>query len=248
MLLRFLPVFLLLAWSALFCSCAKVGPAGANGSAYTNGVIAGHVRLYDQYGYEVMGYRNRAKLSLSGGTALSPDTNGYFSYAGLATGYYNIIATDSLYATTYINNFQFLLDTLYLEIRMSQIPTFSPTAIYAARDSANHIDSITVAFDTDYRQRNCILFVWNADTVSSAISEYTVALVQPITAAGNSLATFSVTAQSLYDLGYSSGSKVYFAAYGYVVNDCSAYTDHATGKIVYNAVSATHLVDSAIVP
>ena len=57
-----------------------------------------------------------------------------------------------------------------------------------------------------------------------------------------------VPRQDLNDVGYTSGTKIYYAAYSYVVGDVSVYEDQSTGRNVYNAVNTNAIVDTTYVP
>jgi hypothetical protein len=246
---NFLWVCRLIALSALFQSCAKVGPSGANGltgpagPSYTNNVILGHVSLYDAYGTSILADRNHVQLSLNNGPANYADTTGLFEYSGLSTGNYQLTASDSGFAATHIGPFQCVLDTVYRDIRMSAIPTFNP--ISALSTPASGGVAVAVNFTSDTRVRSCILFLFNDTTVSNDVGHFVAAYTVSF---GGGTASLVIPAQDLYNYGFVSGSKVYLAAYGYAVNDQSAYEDMTTGKTVYLAVSPAHVLDSLVTP
>lgn len=235
-------------WAA---SCAKVGPAGANGltgptgPAYTNAVIMGHVSLYDQYGVKVLGGLNKVQIYLNYGNPVYPDTTGYYSFTGVATGNYLILAADSAFAVTGLTPFQCVLDTVYKDIRLSAIPTFSPASIAAFTGASAVSDSVVITFPSDPRTRACIVFLNNTSAVNNKVSGYVASYTCTFT---GTTASFTIPAHDLCDYGFASGSKVYVAAYGYALHDYSVYEDLATGKNVYNAVSNNALIDSLITP
>ncbi len=230
-------------------SCAKVGPSGANGltgpagPAYTNGVIMGHVSFYDQYGDRVLTALNKTQISLNSGPTISPDTTGFFVYTNVSTGNYTLAASDSGYAATALMPFQCVTDTVYKDIRLSAKPDFVPVSM--AINKLIAAESISVSFPDDARTRSCILFLNNTAAVNHQPSGYVAAYSN--TFAGSAVG-FTIPAQDFYNYGFASGDKVYYAAYSYSVRDCSVYEDLISGKNVYNAVSDSALIDSAIVP
>lgn len=250
---------LALGCATLLASCTKkgdtgatgptgpAGPTGPTGPAYT-GAISGHVSLYDQYGTKVLVGVNSVSLSLNGAAAINPDTSGYYIYDSLKTGVYNIVASASGYAATKANDFQFLSDTLNKDIKLSVIPAFSPTAFTTYPTAGPLVgDSLVVNFTPDTRARNYIIFLNNTATVNGQPANYLLAYSRGINA--NALrSSFVVPAQDLYDAGFTTGQTVYYAVYGYVVGDVSAYEDLATGKTVFNAISSSSLSATAIVP
>ena len=237
----------------LYASCAKVGPAGANGltgpsgPSYTNAYIMGHVKLYDQFGNPLLLGLKGVAVTLNGGTTIYPDTYGFYQFTGVATGAYSIMASDSSYAATMVPDFQLILDTVYKDICLSAIPTFNPVSITAAKSVALPLasDSVVVTFPADSRNRGCILFVNAVDSATNAIPNYQAAYPQTF---NGTTATFILSAGQLYNLGLTSGAMLYMAAYSYPVKDYSVYEDPGTGKNVYNAVGTTKVVDSVLVP
>jgi len=236
----------------LMASCAKegptgpAGPTGPSGPAYT-GAISGHVSLFDQYGSKVLTGLSAVRLTLKGGAVANADTSGYYLFSGLQTGSYNIQAVATGYATTQANNFQFLSDTLNRDIKLSAIPSFAPTAFAAYETAGMTGDSLVLSFDADPRPRTCIVFLNSTATVNNLPANYLLYYSKAI-AANQTKAVINIPSQDLYDAGIGSGNTAYYAAYGYVVSDASAYEDLNTGKAVINAVSSTSLAANAIVP
>ncbi len=229
-------------------SCAKEGPNGPTGPAgpsYT-GNISGHVSLYDQYGSPVLTGLNKVQITLGTTPSIYPDATGLYSYTSIVTGNYIITAADTGYAPTVLNTVQFVSGTLYRDIKLSAIPGFAITGFTAAQSSVTANDSLVINVNADTRIRRCILFVNSASTVSNDISNHLFGYIIDIPA-NNTTVTVSVPAQDLYNANITSGRKVYYAVYSYVVNDASVYEDFTTGKKVYNAVS-NPLIDSAIAP
>ena len=234
---------------ALMSACTKkgdTGPAGPSGPSYT-GAISGHVSLFDQYGGKVLTGLNVPALQLNSGTPVNPDNNGYYIFNNTTTGDYTLSASASGYASTKVNKFQYLSDTLNRDIKLSAIPSFSPTAITVYSAIAAPGDSVIINFNADAQARNCIIFINSNSTVGNTPANYLVAYTKAIPANQTKI-TISLSANDLHDAGITSGSTFYIAAYGYVVADASVYEDIATGKNVYNAVSVSPLTASAVAP
>ena len=256
-------VILAVTFASVFSSCKKtgpVGPAGPTGATGATGpthpadtgIIFGHAGFIDQYGSKILTGLNSMSLSLSGAAAVNPDTTGYFIFAPVATGSYYINASAPGYASTHVNNFQYILDTVSRDVKLSIIPSFSPLTFvgYATAGPVTG-DSLIVTFNPDTRARNCIIFLNNNATVNGQPANYLLSYVRGINASNSVNPTrvqFTVPAQDLYDAGFASGSTVYYAVYGYVVSDASVYEDLTTGKNVYNAISASSLTATGITP
>jgi len=246
---------LALAVICMAASCAKEGPNGAQGipGPYFTGAIGGHVSLYDQYGSQVLGGLKSVNLVLEGSSTANPsniypDTNGLYSFSPVTTGNYSITANDPGYAYTVLNGIQFVSGMINVDIKLSQIPVFSATAFTAAKATASLNDSLVISFAPDTRARNCIIFVNSVATGTDTASPpgYLLAYKKAI-AANDSSETLLVPAQDLYNLGFISGSMVYYSEFSYVINDRSVYEDTVTGQQVYYAVSHPKL-DSAQAP
>ena len=145
-----------------------------------------------------------------------------------------------------LNNFQFINDTLYKDIRLSATPGFSLSSFTASHNAGSGFDSLVIAVVPDTRIRNCIIFVSNKPSVSNAPANYLYTYIKPINANASGI-TVRVPAVDLNNAGIFYGEPVYYAVYSYVVNDASVYEDMVTGNNVYNAVNYP-LVDSALCP
>ena len=234
---------------SIISSCTKkgdTGPTGPAGPSYT-GAICGHLSLFDQYGTKVITNYGGVALVLDGGASIYTDNTGYFIFGQLSTGDYNIAATGNGYAATKANSFQFLSDTLNKDIKLSAIPDFSPASVNSFSSVATPGDSLVINFTADTRARNCIVFVNKNSAVSGIPANYVLVYVKAI-AANQTKAVVVIPAGDLYDEGITSGSTFYCVSYGYVVGDVSVYEDLATGKNVYNAISASPVTTTAIAP
>lgn len=230
-------------------SCYKkgsTGPAGPVGPSYV-GAINGHFTVYDQYGDRLFnGYQN-ITATLKGGKTVAPDpVTGYYIFDSVATGTYKMQCSGTGLATTVLNNFTFINDTLYRDIGLSAVPTFSLTSFTAYHNAGSAYDSLVITVTADTKARNCIIFVSDKPGVSNDPASYIYTYVKTI-AANATYMLVRVPASDLNVANIFYGQPVYYAAYSYVVNDVSVYEDMVTGRNVYNAVGAA-LADSAICP
>ncbi len=231
---------------SLFASCAKEGPTGPTGPAGPSyvGSISGHVSLFDQYGVKVLTGVDSVRLTISGTTAyINPDNSGYYAYNYIATGEYNITASDSGYGATNTNNFQFLSGTFNKDIGLSAIPSFSLTLTTGA---GGGYDTLNINCTADPNIRSLVVFVGNTPSVSNFPAAFLLSFAKNIPANATKVPVY-ISAQELYNAGFESGNEVYYAVYSHSLNDASAYEDQATGKMVYNAVNYPQ-IDSAMVP
>ncbi len=240
--------------AVLFASCAREGPTGPTGPVgpSLSGSISGHLKLYDMYGSSIdTGYTHAALYINTSTTALSPDVSGYYQFAtvggvAITTGMYFITASDSAFARTIKNNIQIVSGNLNVDIKMSALPDSFLYTFSANHPAGSVNDSLAFTFKTDTRQRNCIVFANSSPTVNLQPANYMWSKVIGVSPAAP-FVSFLLPGQDLINAGFKSGSKVYFAAYSYVIGDVSVYEDFTTGKNVYNAVSGVH-IDSTIVP
>lgn len=252
---KHLPVILALSIIAVIASCQKKqgpqGPAGPSGPSF-KGVINGYVSLYDQYGSRT--YLNLAsvQVTLKNGAAKNADANGYFYFDSVITGNYSITATGTGLATTTINNIGFVKDTFFQAVKLSAKPNFNISTFDAYHNTGSEFDSLVINVPSDTRARNIIVFVHNKASVSNTPGNYLLTIVKPVPAVAGGWPILSkvvvrIHASELNNANIFYGEQVYFAAYSYVINDMSVYTDPGTGKEVYNALGVA-LIDSAMAP
>lgn len=247
--------FCLLLAALLMASCAKEGPTGPTGPAGPSlpGTISGHVKLYDKYGSQVTTNLSKVALYINGSsTAIYPDDAGYYLISkigtvSLTTGSYAITAVDSGYGTTIKNNIQLVSGALNVDMRLSANPDSFITGFQAYHNTGSANDSLVLHVSADTRQRNCILLGYTSPQVNGQPTNYIWSKVVSISPTAP-VVTYVLPGQDLTDLGLASGSKIYFAAYSYVIGDVSVYEDFGTGRSVYNAVNSNAIIDSAIVP
>jgi len=245
---------LILCASLLLGSCAKEGPTGPTGPVGPSlpGSISGHVKLFDMYGSQVLTGLGHVNLYLgSSSTGINPDSAGYYQFTKvgtvpMTTGIYTISASDSAYGATVKGNIQLVTGALNVDIKLSAIPDSFVYTFRALHNTGAATDSLALTFKPDTRTRYCIVFAGSTADVGNLSASYLWSKVLSISPTAP-FVSYQVPAQDLTDAGLVSGSKVYFAAYSYVVGDVSVYEDFATGKNVYNAVSG-RLVDSTYVP
>ena len=243
----------------LMASCAKEGPNGAIGPAgpgYT-GSIAGYIKLYDQYGSQVLINTNHISLELVGTAAIvtpniytNDSATGSYIYTPILTGTYILTATDTSVAQTYAAtalNLNFVSGTLYADVRLSARPDSFITSFTTYLNPGSSNDSLVITVLPDARPRKAIFFMGNSPYVNNLTTQYLLKYITTVPANATTV-TQLVPRQDLTDVGYASGTKIYYAAYSYVVGDVSVYEDQSTGRNVYNAVNTTPIVDTTYVP
>ncbi len=241
----------------LLGSCTKSGNTGATGAIGATGAtgatgpsfigaISGHVSLFDQYGSKVLTGLHSVQVSFNGTNAVSADSTGYYIFGNVRTGSYYFTATNNGFGPTRINNFQYLSDTLNRDIRLSAIPNFSPLTLTATNITAG--DSLAITFAADTRARNCIVFLNNKTTVNGQPANYLLTYTKAIPANSTKPVTIIIPIQDLTDAGLHTGDIIYYAAFGYVVNDGSSYEDLTTGKTVFTPLSASSATATITAP
>jgi hypothetical protein len=240
-----------LGFAFVFTACSK-GDKGDPGPSFS-GAISGHVMLYDQYGTKVNTDLSGIQVTLSNSsTVVTTDVNGYYIFTGVSTRDYTIMVHDPntspyAYGDNVAVNFQYLADTLIKDIKLSAIPSFSPSAMTATLSSVTGNDSLVFSITPDSRVRDIIVFVNNTSTVNNLPANYLLTYVKAVPA-NASVVSLLVPANDLHDQGINTGSTAYFAAYGYPVSDESVYEDITSGKSVYNALSGSSVTASAVAP
>jgi hypothetical protein len=250
---------MLLAIAFGISSCSKdstattgpAGPAGPTGPSLT-GNLSGHISCYDQYGVPVL--INLSKIgmtdSLNATHVIHPDSTGAYTFAGLTTGNYTFYIHANGYGSTEVENLQFVGGgTTIHDVKISQIPNFNILTFY---------DSIAPATDTaiylkgtipsDVQSRTVVVFVGNSN-VSSLPQNYLSYFYYNTSTTGTTF-SIKIPQTTLNNLGFTSGSTVYFIAYGAASNftSSSEYEDLATGRTVFTALGTPSSVVSVPVP
>lgn len=249
---KILPAVIALCIAFSFDSCKKgnTGPAGPAGPSFV-GAIKGFVTVYDQYGNTSLANLTNVQLTLKGGRTKNADASGYFLFDSVVTGAYHITASGAGLATTLANNIGVVKDTFFQSIKLSAIPTFNLSTFDVYHNPGSEFDSVIITVPSDTRARNLIVFVNKTADVNNTPGHHVMRIVKPIPIGPAWPTTtkimFRIHASEFNSANIYYGEQTYFAAYSYVVNDMSVYTDPATGKDVYNAVG-TALVDSQMAP
>ncbi len=241
---------LCIAFASNSCKKGNTGPAGPAGPSFA-GAIKGFVTVYDQYGNTSSASLTNVQLTLKGARTKNADANGYFIFDSVVTGTYHITASGAGLATTLANNIGLVKDTFFQGIKLSAIPTFNLSTFDVYHNPGSEFDSVVINVAPDTRARNLIVFVNKTPDVSNIPGHYVMRMVKPVPVAPAWVTTtkvmFRIHASEFNSANIFYGEQTYFAAYSYVVNDASVYTDPATGKDVYNAVG-TALIDSQMAP
>lgn len=223
------------------------GLQGPTGPIQT-GDMVGYVRLVDVFGNSVYTGLNGIAVSLEG-TAYTATTNanGMFTFTGLPTGTYSITASKAGYGTDKSQWVPFSGGDVSHpgSLKLSQLPAFNVATLTATASGTGIVVTGSVNSTSPYR-RTVGIFVGLANTVSSATANY----IDFQTANVNANATnFTITfnAQMLANIGATTGTPVYFAAYS-INSGASTYVDYANGRKVYNAIGTTRVTATANTP
>ena len=237
---------------AIISGCKKevAGPTGATGSAGPSltGTINGHIYLYDQYGNPMLTGLTGIHDSIDGTSHVAlTDSTGMYMFSNLSTGIYNFSIMDPNFGTMKVQSQQFVGGgTLVRNVNLSQIPNFTVTSLTAVASSTNIVLTGTVVADTHVR--TFIGFVGATSGTSSSPSTYLDYYTKNVPA---NATTFTITVDNtaLYDLGLTSTTTAYFSVYGAAAgyNSTSTYEDMATGRTVFNAISANPAIANAVV-
>jgi len=219
------------------------------------GNLFGFVTLEDQYGSKVLSGLGSTTVTLNtpSGTVLttSPDSTGKYTFNNIVQGQYTISFTNPGYGAMLNTDLGFLGEgNIDHDAKLSAIPNFTDSILYSPTDSAGNVILQGIFSGTDTRKRTVAVFVGNSPAVSALPANY---LNYYTTTANNNLTTFTVKipVADLTDLGFGSGSTVYFAAYGAATNfastsDAEDYTN--TGRLMFTALSSNSSTASILLP
>ena len=232
------------------CKKEVVGPDGAQGPAgpALTGTVNGHIYLYDQYGNPILTGLVGIHDSIDGTSNVAhTDSTGMYVFSNLSTGIYNFTVMDSAFGTMKVQSQQFVGGgTLVRNINLSKIPSFNVSSLTAVASATNITLTGTVTADTHVR--TFIVFVGATNAASASPSTYLDYYTKNVPANGTSF-TINVDNTALYNLGLTTTTTAYFAAYGAAsgYNSTSTYEDLTTGRTVFNAISPTFASANAVV-
>jgi hypothetical protein len=238
-------------------SCKKeAGPEGATGAQGAagpalTGNFKGYVNHFDASGTKLTSGLAGDTLTIDGTTTTAvTDAAGAFTFSNLSTGVYNLTIMRSGFGTTKIQSLQFTGGgDLYRNANLSKIPTINVSTFMAYDTIINTVNHVRVrgSLPSSTDDQSVIVFVGNPGSsivnsgVANEISYYVININAGVTKYSKNIPT-----SELYDLGYTTGNTVYFAAYTIGGNtNASAYVDLATNKPIFTALGNTPLFSSA---
>ena len=228
----------------------STGATGATGPSLTGNMI-GFVRLYDVYGNKQFTNLNGITVSIDN-TALTTTTDalGRYTFSNVTNGTYTISMSKAGYGNTKLISEHFTAgnDDDVSNSKMSAVPSFNVATLTATPNGTGITITGTLNGATTYR-RAAMIFVGLSNAVSSNVANYLDD--QPVTInAGNN--TFTLTLPQIYlqNLGATTGTTVYFAAYSANGNNnnSSVYEDYTYGRNVYTAIGSTAVTATAVAP
>ena len=239
---------------ALFIeSGCKKQPTATN--TQVTGNLYGYVTLYDQYGGKIFSGLNAVAVTLntSSGSAsnTTTDSTGRYGFSSIAQGQYTIGYTCPGYGSIMNSALGFLGEgNIDHDAKLSAIPNFFDSILAPPTDTLGNVVLQGTFSGSDTRKRTYVVFVGSSPSVSSLPANY---LVYYTGTANNNLTTFTVKipVSDLNDAGFTSGSTVYFAAYGAAANfaSTSEVEDLAnTGRLSFNAISTNAATTSFVLP
>ena len=219
------------------------------------GNLYGYVTLYDQYGGKLFSGLNAVAVTLntSSGSVLNAttDSTGKYGFNAINQGQYTIGYTCPGYGSILNSALGFLGEgNIDHDAKLSAIPNFFDSILATPTDTLGNVVLQGTFSGSDTRKRTYVVFIGSSPSVSSLPSNY---LIYYSGTANNNLSTFTVKipVSDLNDAGFTSGSTVYFAAYGAAANfaSTSEVEDLAnTGRLSFNAISANAATTSFVMP
>ena len=255
-------------------SCTKTGPAGPAGATGATGAtgpiltgnMQGSVILYDVNGSKILpggahGVQGASVVitnnSTGTSTIVATDGSGAYAIANLTTGTYSMTASLPSYGSVVTQGIQFAGGgNANRNFALSVVPTTSVTsaltvdtnyAVGGAGNVAENYVKIRGYVPVSSGGSTVIVFVSTAGATSASSTNFSTTFTTTISP-GTTGFKITIPTANLYDLGFTSGNTVYFAAYIVGSNTAaSTYVDVNTGQTVYTALSATPLNLSALV-
>jgi hypothetical protein len=207
------------------------------------GNLFGFVTLYDQYGGKINSGLNNTTVNLypsgGGSSTAQTDSTGRYTFNNILQGQYTVNFTNPGYGSIVNSALGFLGEgNIDHDIKLSAIPNFTDSTLATPIDTGGYVVLNGTFSGTDIRKRTYVVFVGGTSAVSSAPVNY---LTYYTGTANNNLTTFTVKipVTDLNDLGFASGSTVYFAGYGAATSFASQseVEDFTTGRLIFNAIS-----------
>ncbi len=171
--------------------------------------------------------------------------SGTYSFTVSKTGY----GYENVYSIEFLGG-----GTMYRDLNLSQTPTASVVAAQAIQTIGTgtptvHNVQITTTLTPSPETIEGVVFVSSpSNTFVNGISgnySYFYSFALPV-GTGSNVTSININALSLYGLGFTSGSTVYFAVY--TIGLYSAYTNPITGLTVYTSLSNAPIFTSCLVP
>ncbi len=247
-----LPLVVLILALFLESGCKKQ-PTATN--TQVTGNLYGYVTLYDQYGGKIFSGLNAVTVTLntsSGSVSnATTDSTGKYGFNGIAQGQYTIGYTCPGFGSLLNSALGFLGEgNIDHDAKLSAIPNFFDSILAPPTDTLGNVVLQGTFSGSDTRKRTYVVFVGSSPSVSSLPANY---LIYYSGTANNNLTTFTVKipVSDLNDAGFTSGSTVYFAAYGAAASFASTsdVEDLAnTGRLSFSAISANAATTSFVMP
>jgi hypothetical protein len=247
----------------IFLSCqgpkgadGLTGPSGADGTQGVagpklSGAIKGFVSLYKEDGSDLIDYSG-VKVSLDGfpNDTTTTDKNGKWTLQNIQTGTYTITFNKIGYGIQKIIGYQFagggdafIPNTIVSEKSTNRVASLSVS-------SSSGTLNISGTLSSSAYSNNAVLVLIYFDTlntVSSDPAHYKYLNIAAVFSGQTAINTLQIAVQSLYDVGFLKGARVYIAGYTNSVMGFS-YKDTLTGREVYTALCDSSKVSSFILP
>ena len=253
---------LLLLITVSLSNCKKDGPAGPTGATGAQGAsgpsltgnLQGYVSHWDQYGGRILTGLAGDTVSLVGTpTKVYTDSTGWYSFPNLTTGSYSIAINKPGFGNMMVQNIQFAGGgNTIASTRISQPST---TPVPALLDSIGAITGNITVYTTlpsaSFQSLTFIIYVSNMPGVSSNPATYLTYYTKVVNPGNNATRlAFVIPKTDLYDQGFTTGSTVYFAAYGIGSTlTASSFIDYSNeGRTVFTALSMPPANMSLLVP
>ncbi|MBS1647672.1 MAG: carboxypeptidase regulatory-like domain-containing protein [Bacteroidetes bacterium] len=175
------------------------------------------------------------------------DETGTYHFNNLSAGTYSFVITKPGYGLTKSFGFELVGGgTVYKNFSLGQIPTENVVTAQAIPDTG----AINIAANIPSNETNASIAIYisipSHTEVSNAEGDYSCVFITSVSGTSTLTLNNFFTKTFLYNLGFTSGSKIYFSLYQ--VNTNSNYVSPITNLSVFTALSNTPVVVSAVVP